>query len=145
MTTAIATNKVRPTANSHVRTYGGVTVNGDIPLGSIEPWRTAAIQKVVQFGSMHAGWDGKGSNAPSMAVRQTAIEFLMQVPSIGAPRIVPTSGGGYHFEWSVGERELEVSINADCTFEALRVHNGMPLEDESPAGLPALFGWLLSK
>ncbi len=140
-----ATNKVSPTPHSHVRTYGGVTVNGDIPLGTIEPWRTAAIQRVIVFGGLAANWDGRGSNAPTWGVRQTAIDFLMHVPSIGAPRMVPTSGGGYHFEWSIGDRELEVSIDGDGTFEALRVQNGVPIEDEPASALPALFGWLLSR
>ncbi len=140
-----ATNKSTPTPHSHVRVYGGVAVNGDIPLGGIEPWRTAAIQKVIKFGALPPNWDAHGSAAPGLGARQTAIDFLMRVPSIGAPRIVPTSGGGYHFEWSVANRELEVSIDRDRTFEALRVENGVPIEDDAPAALPALFAWLVSK
>ena len=142
---AATTNKVRPTHHSHSVTRGSVTVNGDIPLGSVEAWRTEAIQKAIQFGGLPANWDGRGSAAPSMAVRQTVIEFLMRIPSVGAPRIVPTSGGGYHFEWSIGARELELSIDHDCSFEALRVENGMPIDEAPPTDLPALFAWLMSK
>jgi hypothetical protein len=144
--TAVATNKVHPTAHAHVRTHGAVTVNGDIPLAAgIEPWRMTAIQKVIGFGGLAPNWDGRGSKAPSLGVRQIAIDFLLRVPSLGTPRVVPTSGGGYHFEWSVGQRELEVSIDAAGAFEALRVENGVPLEDEPRAALPALLAWLISK
>lgn len=144
---AAATNVVEPTPHSHVHVSpGGVTVNPDIPVGSVEAWRTEAIQKVIGFGNLHENWDGRGSSAPSMAVKQTAIEFLMRVPSIGAPRVVPTSGGGYHFEWLVANRELELSIEPDCKFEALRVENGMPIDEEpSTLELRALFRWLISK
>ena len=142
---AAATNRVQPTLHSHVATYGGITVNASIPVGSVEPWRSEAIQKVIGFGGLATNWDGRGSVAPALDVRQTAIDFLMRVPSVGAPRIVPISGGGYHFEWLVGNRELEISIDHDCSFEALRVENGMPIEEDPPMNLPALFGWLISK
>jgi hypothetical protein len=125
--------------------YGGSTVNADIPIGSIEPWRTAAIQKAISLGNLPDNWDARGSSAPRRAVMQAAIDFLMKVPSIGAPRIVPISGGGYHFEWSFGGRELEVSLDENCRFEALFVDNGMPLEEDPPMNLAALFGWLISK
>jgi hypothetical protein len=78
-------------------------------------------------------------------VRQAAIEFLMRVPSVGAPRIVPTTGGGYHFEWSVGERELEVSLEPNCRLEVLQVEHGMPIEENPTLDLAALFGWLISE
>lgn len=142
---AAATNKVQPTPHSHVATYGGITVNASIPVGSIEAWRTEAIQKVISFGCLPANWDARGSAAPAFGVRQTAIDFLMSVPSIGAPRIVPVSGGGYHFEWSLGNRELEISIEPNCRLEALRVENGMPIEESPVTDLAALFGWLISK
>ena len=143
MTTPAATNKHRPT--SHTRVYGGSTVNADIPLGTIEPWRTTAIQKVIALGNLPNNWDARGSGAPGRAVREMAIDLLMKVPSVGAPRIVPTSGGGYHFEWVVGNRELEISLDEDCRLETLLVENGVPIDDEPAMHLPTLFGWLISK
>lgn len=140
---AAAANTDRPT--SYARVHGGSTVNADIPVGMIEPWRTAAIQKVISLGNLPDNWDGRGSSAPRRGVRETAIDFLMKVPSVGAPRIVPISGGGYHFEWSIGGRELEVSLDEDGHFEALFVENGVPLDEDAPMDLPALFGWLISK
>jgi hypothetical protein len=142
---AAATNRVQPTPHSHVATYGGITVNSSIPIGAIEPWRTEAIQKVIGFANLPANWDARGSTAPALGVRQTAIDFLMRVPSVGAPRVVPISGGGYHFEWSVGNRELEISIEANCRIEGLRVEDGMPIEETPAMDLAAMFGWLISK
>lgn len=143
--TAAATNRVEPTPHSHAATHSGITVNRDIPVGSVEGWRTEAVQKMIQFAGLPTNWDARGSLAPAMGVRQKAFEFLMSVPSVGAPRIVPISGGGYHFEWSFGNRELEISIEPDCRIEALRVENGMPIEESPSLDLPALFGWLISK
>jgi len=140
---AAAANRDRPT--SHARVYGGSTVNADIPVGMIEPWRTAAIQKVINLGRLPDNWDARGSSAPRRDVREAAIDFLMKVPSFGVPRIVPISGGGYHFEWSIGGRDLEVSLDERCHFEVLLVENGVPLDEDPPMDLPALFGWLISK
>ena len=145
MSAQAATNKVQPTTYSHPIQRAGISVNGAIPVGSVEPWRTEAIQKVIGFGDLPVNWDARGSSAPGMGVRQTAIEFLMRVPSVGAPLIVPVSGGGYHFEWSVGDRELEISIEPNCRLEALRVENGMPVEENPAMELAALFGWLISR
>lgn len=142
---AAATNRVEPTPHSHVAAYVGLTVNASIPVGSVEPWRTEAIQKVIGFGTLPANWDARGSAAPSLGIRQAAIELLMRVPSVGAPRVVPISGGGYHFEWSLGSRDLELSIDPEGHLEALRVENGVPIEEEPLAELATLFGWLMSK
>ncbi len=113
----------------------------------MEPWRREAIQKVIAFGELAQNWDSHGSQAPSWAVRQKAVDLLLSVPGeiFPAPRIVPVSGGGYHFEWSVGHRELEISIEPDCRIEALQVENGMPIEGGPFKDLPALFDWLASR
>jgi len=147
MSSAAATNRVTFPAHSHSRYLPGITVNDSIPVvGGMEQWRSEAIQKVIGFSRLEPNWDSHGSQAPSLAVRQTAIDLLMRVPGelLPAPRIVPSSGGGCHFEWSVGHRELEVSIEPDCRIEALRVENGLPIEDGSQMDLTALFVWLAS-
>lgn len=144
-TPSVATNAVQR-AQSHLRTHAGVAVNTSIPVGGIEPWRTERIQKVCGFGGLPANWDGRGSAAPGMAVRAMAIDFLMSVPSsIGAPRIVPVSAGGVHFEWSLDGRELEVSVDENCRFEALYVENGVPLDEDPPMDMQAWFAWLTSR
>ncbi len=147
MSAAAATNSVTLPAQSHSLHRTGVTVNGAIPVGAMEAWRREAIQKVIGFGNLAQDWDSRGSQAPTRAVKQTAVDLLLNVPGelLPAPRIVPVSGGGFHFEWSMGDRELEISIEPNCRIEALRVENGMPNEDDPSKDLLALFRWLASR
>lgn len=147
MSATTATNRVTLPAQTRSQQYAGITVNAAIPVAAMETWRREAIQKVIAFGDLPQNWDGHGSQAPNRAVRQTAIDLLQRVPDegIAGPRIVPVSGGGLHFEWSAGDRELEISIDPDCRLEALRVEHGMPIEDEAAMELPALFRWLISQ
>ena len=146
MSAAAATNRVTLPAQSHSLQHVGITVNCAIPVGLMETWRREAIQKVIGFGTLAPNWDSRGSQAPTRAVNQTAIDLLLSVPGelLPAPRIVPVSGGGIHFEWAVGDRELEISVEPDCTIEVLRVENGMPIEGDPSMDLPTLFGWLAS-
>jgi hypothetical protein len=145
MSAAAVTNWVTPFANASSQR---ITVNASIPVARMEQWRREAIQKVIRYGTLAPNWDAHGSVAPSFAVRQSAIDLLLSVPSelLPSPRIVPVSGGGYHFEWSVGERELEISIDASCHIEALQVENGMPVEEAQPIeDVSALFNWILAR
>lgn len=144
MSTAAATNRVTAPVHSHSHQQGGITVNTSIPVGGLEPWRREAIQKVIGFAELASNWDAQGSEAPVRAVIQTAIDFLIHVPGrfLSAPLVVPVSGGGYHFSWSVGDRELEISIESDCRIDALQVENGMPIEDGPDRYSAALFDWL---
>src|SRR3989304_6404854 len=115
MSTAAATNRVTPPVHSHSLQQSGITANASIPVGGMEQWRLEAIQKVIGFGSLAPNWDSYGSEAPTRAVKQTAINLLLSVPGqlFPAPLIVPVSGGGYHFAWSVGDRELARPIESD--------------------------------
>lgn len=147
MSAAATTNRVTLPAQSYSVQQPGITVNAAIPVGGMELWKREAIQKVIAFGNLRPNWDSRGSQAPNRWVRAAAIDVLLGVPddSLPAPRIVPTSGGGLHFEWSTGDRELEISVEPDCRIEALRVEHGMPIEDDSVSGLLAFFGWLASR
>lgn len=147
MNGAAATNTVTRPTHSHSPQYSGISANVSIQVGGMEPWRMEAIQKVIRLGALPSNWDSHGSRAPSRAVRQTAYELLRSIPVelLPTPRVVPVSGGGYHFEWSIGDRELEISVDADCRVEKLRVEHGMPIEDEPPLDLATLFGWLASR
>jgi hypothetical protein len=123
----------------------GYSVNEDIPVAGVDPWKRATFHKIAEMARLPRNWDGQGSQAPQMVVKDAAIELIRTIPSgvvDVAPRVVPVSGGGYHFEWSHGERELEVSVERNGKIETLRVENGMPLDDESQMDLRALFAWL---
>jgi hypothetical protein len=139
-----AANKVSPAEYAQVPHYDGIRVNAAIPVGAVEAWKRETIQKIIACSSLPQNWDSHGSRAPGRAVVQTAIELVREipVPTLPVPRVVPVSGGGYHLEWSVADRELEISIDARCRIEALRVEDGVPSEAEAVADVPALFGWL---
>lgn len=142
---ATATNTVDRSQRSYSTEHAGITVNRDIPTASVQPWKREALRKVIGFEKLAPNWDGWNSEAPNRATRQTAISLLLNVPGdYETVRVVPVSGGGYQFEWSVGDRELEISIDGNA-IEALRVENGVPLEDEEPYDLPALFNWISSR
>src|SRR5258708_9988624 len=128
---AAATNRVSQPAYSHARD-AGLTVNRSVPVGGLASWKREAIKKLVSFESLGANWDSYGSQAPSLAVRQTVLELLFSVPSesLPVPRVIPASGGGFHLEWSVNNRELEISVDFNNRIDALRVENGIPIEDE---------------
>ena len=143
MSAAAVTNRVTTFATS---TSQRTTVNASIPVARMEQWRREAVQKVIRYAALAPNWDAHGSGAPAVAVRQSAIDLLLSIPGelLPSPKIVPVSGGGYHFEWSVGDRELEVSIDPDCHIEALRVQNGIPIEEARPIeDVSALFNWIL--
>ena len=147
MSAAAATNRVTLPAQSQSLQHPGNAVNASIPVGAMEAWRREAIQKVIGFSNLASNWDGRGSQAPARAAKQTAIELLLNVPGglFPAPRIVPVSGGGFHFEWGMRDRELEISIDQDCRIEVLKVEHGMPIDEAPPRNLSSVFAWLASR
>jgi len=148
MTAAAAAATLNATGQSETPQRSGIAANLSVPVGGMEPARKEAIKKVMSFASLRPDWDGQGSQAPSLCVRQTAIDLLLELPGeLPVPRVVPVSGGGYHFEWSMGDRELELSIEPDdssarCVIEALRVEHGAPIEPEEFNNLSTFFAWL---
>jgi len=144
---AIATNIIVDRAGrSYSVQHTGITANRDIPTASVQLWKLEALRKVNGFEKLASNWDGWNSEAPNRATRQTAIDLLLSVPGdYETVRVVPVSGGGYQFEWSIGSRELEISIDGNANIEALRIKDGIPLEDEEPHDLVELFNWISSR
>jgi len=147
MRATAATNRVTQAERSHAVQYAGSAVNPVIPVGGVEAWRLEAIKKVCALGNLDNNWDGHNSGAPSRGVRNCAVDLLLSVPGVNwpTPRVVPVSGGGLHFEWSLGRRELELYIEPDCSIELLRVENGMPIEAEPPEDVSSFFEWLSAR
>jgi hypothetical protein len=121
-------------------------VNPAVPAGEMPDWKRQAIQKVNNLSRLQPNWDAQGSQAPTWGIRQAAIDLLLRVPvsPLPTPSVVPVSGGGYHFEWTVGDRELEISIEHDFSVEALRVVSGVPIEPDEIADMRRLFTWLVT-
>jgi hypothetical protein len=96
--------------------------------------------------------DGNGSPPPDPRVVEAAIRSLAAVAELGPgllpqPHVVPLSGGGVHFEWVVGARQLQVAIFPDAPADFLRVE-GRAVVDQGALRLTAwehiraLFAWL---
>ena len=68
--------------------------------------------------SLPMDWDGNGSPPPDPRGVEAAIRLLAAVAELGPgllpkPHVVPLSGGGVHFEWVAGARQLQVAIFPD--------------------------------
>lgn len=142
--TAAATNSFEIPEQTYTQPAGGIGVNQSVPVAGIEPWRLEAMKKVIGFASLPDNWDARNSCAPNLGVIQTAIELLQKIPGYEypTPRVVPISGGGLHFEWTVATRELELSIDPNGRMEILKVEDGMPTDEGASFELGDYFTWL---
>jgi hypothetical protein len=115
-------------------------------------WEGEAVRGLLKLTSLPTDWDGDGSPPPDARVVEAAIRFLAVVPELGLghlpqPHVVPLSGGGVHFEWAVGARQLQVAIFPDAPADFLRVQ-GRAVLDQGLLSLTAweqiraLFAWL---
>jgi hypothetical protein len=127
--------------------HSKTTVNPSIPTAGMETWKRQAIQKVIALGALTPNWDGYGSGAPGRGATQAAIDLLMDISgeTLPTPRVIPVSGGGYHFEWTLGHRDVEISIEPDCRVEVLGVEQGVPIEDDAFRDYQVLFSWLAAR
>src|SRR3989304_597297 len=100
---AATTNLVTQATHHHAYQNSGIVVNQAVPVAAVAQWKLEAFDKIAALEHLPRNWDGYNSNAPSRAVRQRAIEFLLKVPGeFPVPLIVPVSGGGMHSGWSAG-------------------------------------------
>lgn len=115
-------------------------------------WEGEAVGALLTLTSLPADWDGDGSPPPDARVVEAALRFLGAVGELGLgplpqPHVVPLSGGGVHFEWAVGARQLQVAIFPDAPADFLRVQ-GRAVVDQGLLSLttweqvPELFAWL---
>ena len=158
MSTAVATNRVRPARdggdNSSPRSTSqgeaaSIRVNLDIRVGAMNEWQLSAIKKVLGYRNLAENWDSYGSPTFGNVAIRSAIDFLLAIPYLGlaTPRIVPVSGGGVQFDWINGQRELEIEVRPDGSIDILKVENGIPLDDEteelySRPSIQQMFAWL---
>ena len=85
---------------------------------STSPWMSGCFTKIIAFGRMAGGWDG-GTSPPATGdaifVAGRVLVAVAQVEDLPEPHLAPVPGGGVQFEWSLGDRglELEVLPNGD--------------------------------
>jgi hypothetical protein len=115
-------------------------------------WEVEAIRSLLKLTSLPTDWDGDAGPPPDRGVVDAAIRFLAAVADLGLgrlpqPHVVPLSGGGVHFEWAAGARQLQVAIFPDAPADFLRVE-GRAVVDQGVLRLTAweqiraLFAWL---
>lgn len=128
-----------------------VAGNTTIRVGRMNQWQREAVAKVLKFAySLRQNWDSYGSAPIRTWVVDAAIELIREVPfdNLSAPRVVPVSGGGIQFEWSKGNRDLEIEVRPDRSIEGLKVLSGMPVDEgqelTSSTDIEQLFSWLIA-
>lgn len=82
-------------------------------------WRASVIEKLSRFRSLPPNWNSYGSPPPSLLAIQRAIGFVSSLldDRQARPRVTPVSGGGIQFDWSLGEREIELEFLSDGTVQ----------------------------
>lgn len=87
---------------------------------------SSVLVRVLALSSLSAGWDGDGSQAPSVksiaAAKQVVRAFSRASGGKDrgtSPQVAPLASGGYQFEWRNGDRELIVSCLKDGTLDIL--------------------------
>lgn len=105
---------------------------GLIPVGpSLNSWQIETIINIVRLMSLPSNWDSYGSPSLSRKVAEASINLLKSIEfdDLATPYVIPVSGGGIQFEWSVGQRELEIEILPDGSIEYLKIEGEEHLEE----------------
>jgi len=114
----------------------------------LSQWKIEAISQTLKLERLPTDWDSYGSPPPSNELADFCIDWLLKsIPfnDLPSPNVVPVSGGGIQFEWSLSDRELELEVLPNYTIEFLKTERGEPLDQGEVKNLqqiPALFGWL---
>lgn len=118
----------------------------------IQPtWQTSLVEKISSYRSLPQNWNSYGSPPPSAIARQKAIRFIIALldEKQPRPRVTPVSGGGIQFEWSYGEREIEIEFLHDGTVEYLltdaKANDELPgrFDQPSRADIKRFLSWLI--
>ena len=134
----IASNAVR--ADLYRST--GSAVNRAVPVASLAEWQVRAIEKVASLDSLRPNWDSYGSRPTAEGAVRVAIGIIRasQVDSVAIPRVVPMSGGGIHFEWSVGRKSFEFEVHNDSAIDTLVCVDDTPVDPSPAKTFDGIFG-----
>lgn len=107
-------------------------------------WQKLTLKEILQAAGLSKDWDSYGSPPPSAKLVDVCIALVGVVTydDLPVPRVIPIPDGGIQFEWTVGERELELAVLPEGHIEFLRVRAGEPV-DEGAVGVRD-YGELLS-
>lgn len=112
----------------------------------LNDWQIAAMKGIYKVQALEPNWDNEGGEPPSQEVVSFAKAIITSLPfeDLQISSVFPTPCGGIQFEWSEGQKELELEILPDCSLEFLKVENGRPA-GEGPIAISqvnSLFKWL---
>lgn len=128
--------------------------NGVVPIYST--WEVAPVTAILELERrLTDDWDGYGSPPIRRSATNLAITLIRQIARLGvdnlpAPFIAPVSAGGLVLEWSVGQRELSLSVyNDERDVSYLKSEAGEPFDEgvlsvTSVGRLKELITWLMS-
>ena len=137
----IASNvAVRP---NEFRTTGSA-VNRAVPVTALAEWQVRAIEKVASLDGLQPNWDSYGSQPTAEGAVRVAIGIIRasQVDAVSIPRVVPMSGGGIHFDWSVGRKSFEFEVHSDSSIESLVCEDDTPVDPPPAKTFDAILRWL---
>ncbi|MCY3874403.1 MAG: hypothetical protein OXF88_08930 [Rhodobacteraceae bacterium] len=92
---------------------------GALPVETLADRSRAVVYRLTR---LNAGWDGYDGVPVLSGVAEQALRLLEAIGAHTqiAPDVVPLSDGGLQLEWYVGDHEIEVEIDLDCT---MRLHH----------------------
>lgn len=89
-------------------------------------------QALDRLGDLRQNWDREGAKPIEPAILQAARGFISRLPEnvVSIPAVVPMAKGNLQFEWSEGERSLELEIETPTTIRYLKWHSEAGIEEE---------------
>lgn len=79
----------------------------------------AAIERLYAIRGLEEGWDSYGGKPLNAAVISPVLKFLFLSHHRGSPcpRLTPLGNGGIGLRWETEEKEVDLDIQPDATFE----------------------------
>ncbi|KPJ53889.1 MAG: hypothetical protein AMS16_05035 [Planctomycetes bacterium DG_58] len=102
----------------HSATFPGIPSDG-------RAWVYETLRRVEEIAQLPTNWDGDGSPPSDPTIIVAAEQLLTSLfgtvdEDVPVPDVVPVSGGGFQFEWTVKERHLEIEFASSRTVYFLR-------------------------
>jgi hypothetical protein len=122
--------------------YAGYYVADFVSLINDELDRLAALPR---------NWDREGASRIDPAIIQAARTFIGRLPEniASIPAVVPMSKGNLQFEWSEGQRSLELELETPTAIRYLKWHPEDGIEEEESFNIEdtdqaaALLRWVM--
>lgn len=94
----------------------GRTWNAAYEIDALDEWQLQVIRKIMALRGLPQDWNSYGSTPISDETIDEAVRLVgsnIFPPTLGAPSVFPVSGGGIQLTWTMGNREVELEVNAE--------------------------------